>query len=51
MLPFPVDLQDRVYWAGPLWRDLMQWLPFSKELDDSSLALRELIGRFVYRTW
>ena len=51
VLPFPVDFQARGLWAGPLWRDPTQWLPSAQALDDSSRALRELIGRLVYRTW
>ena len=51
VLPFPVDFQARGRWAGPLWRDPTQWLPSARALDDSSRALRELIGRLVYRTW
>ena len=51
VLPFPVDFQARGRWAGPLWRDPTQWLPSARALDDSSRALRELIGRFLYRTW
>ena len=49
--PFPVDFQARGAWAGPLWRDPSQWLPSARALDDSSRALRELLGRLVYRTW
>ena len=51
VLPFPVDFQARGRWAGPLWRDPTQWLPSAAALDDSSRALRELLGRLVYRAW
>ena len=51
VLPFPVDFQARGRWAGPLWRDPTQWLPSVKALDNSSRALRELLGRLVYRSW
>ena len=51
VLPFPVDFKARGHWAGPLWRDPTQWLPSARALDDSSRALRELIGRLVYRSW
>ena len=51
VLPFPVDFQARGRWAGPLWRDPTQWLPSARALDDSSRALRELLGRLVYLTW
>ena len=51
VLPFPVYFQARGRWAGSLWRDPTQWLPSARALDDSSRALRELIGRLVCRTW
>ena len=51
VLPFPVDFQARGRWAGPLWRDPTQWLPSARALDDSSRALRELLGRLVHLTW
>ena len=51
VLPFPVEFQARGRWSGPLWRDPTQWLPSARALDDSSRALRELIGRLVYRSW
>ena len=50
-LPFPVDFQARGRWAGPLWRDPTQWLPSARALDDSSRAMRELLGRLVYGAW
>ena len=51
VLPFPVDFQASGRWAGALWRDPTQWLPSARALDDSSRALRELLGRLVYRAW
>ena len=51
VLTFPVDFQARGRWAGPLWRDPTQWLPSARALDQSSRALRELLGRLVYRAW
>ena len=47
--PFPVDFQARARWAAPLWRDPSQWLPSARSLDDSSRALRELLGRLFSR--
>jgi uncharacterized SAM-binding protein YcdF (DUF218 family) len=49
--PFPVDFQARGAWAGPLWRDPTEWLPSAAALDGSSRALRELLGRLIYRAW
>lgn len=51
VIPFPVDFQLRGAWAGPLWRDPTQWVPSAPALDASSRALREILGRLMYRTW
>ena len=51
VLTFPVDFQARGLWAGPLWRDPTQCLLSATALDQSSRALRELVGRLVYRSW
>ena len=51
MITFPVDFQARGHWAGVLWRDPTQWLLSAAALDDSARALRELLGRLVYRAW
>ena len=51
VLPFPVDFQARGLWAGPLRHDPTQWLPSARSLDDSSRALREMLGRVIYRAW
>ena len=49
VVPFPVEFQARGQWAGPNWRDPTQWSPTAEALDGSSRALRELLGRLVYR--
>lgn len=49
--PYPVDFQTRAGWAGPLWLDPTQWFPSAQALNESSRAIRELIGRLVYRAW
>ena len=51
VLPFPVDFQARGRWVGPPWRDPTLWLPSARALDNSSRALRELLGRLVYGAW
>ena len=51
VVPFPVDFKARGTWAGPLWRDPLQWLPTASSLANSSAALRELLARLVYRAW
>ena len=51
VLPFPVDFQGRASWGGSALRDPWMWLPRSRGLDESSRALRELLGRVIYRSW
>ena len=51
VLPFSVDFQVCGRWAGPLWSDSTLWLPSASVLANSSRALRELLGRMVYRSW
>ena len=48
---FPVDFQARGAWAAPQWCDPTRWLPSAGALDGSSSALRELLGRLIYRAW
>ena len=48
VLPFPVAFRARGRWAGSLWCDTTQWLPSARALDDSSRAMRELLGRLQY---
>ena len=49
--PFPVDFKSRGKWAGSYLRDPVLWLPNARNLSLSSLALREIIGRIVYRAF
>ena len=49
--PFPVDFQVRAAWGGAVALDPLMWLPSSRGLDQSSRALRELLGRVIYRSW
>ena len=51
VLPFPVDFQVRGTWAGNPLGDPLNWIPSVKGLDSSSRALREAIGRPLYRAW
>lgn len=51
VIPFPVDFKARGRWAGSLSQDPTQWLPSASALHDSSRALRELLGRLIYRSW
>ena len=51
VLPFPVDFQASGAWAGHPLRDPLRYLPTAAGLASSSRALREAIGRTVYRAW
>ena len=46
--PFPVDFRASKF--SP-WQSPYQWIPNSNSLNRSSNALRELIGRTIYRSW
>jgi uncharacterized SAM-binding protein YcdF (DUF218 family) len=50
VVPYPVDFQSRSAWAGPVWRDFRYWFPSADGLDSSSRALREALGRLLYRS-
>ena len=46
--PFPVDFKaSRV----SEWQSPYKWIPNAKSLSRSSNALRELLGRIMYRSW
>ena len=51
VLPFPVDFQATGAWAGNLWRNPLNLLPSAEGLQSSSRAIREKIGRTMYRAW
>ena len=46
--PFPVDFKA---YKTSSWQRPHQWIPNSYSLDKSSKALRELMGRAIYRSW
>ena len=51
VLPFPVDFQGSGAWAGHPLRNPLNYVPSAGGLQSSSRALREAIGRTVYRAW
>lgn len=51
VIPFPVDFQARGAWAGHPLADPLQWIPSADGLERSSRALREALGRTLYRSW
>ncbi len=46
--PFPVDFKSSKFLG---FQSPYQWIPNSNSLNKSSNALRELIGRTIYRSW
>ena len=46
--PFPVDFRTSQI---SRWQSPYQWVPNSGSLSRSSGALRELLGRIIYRSW
>ncbi len=48
--PFPVDFKSNISFYSSL-RNPLKWMPSSSSLNKSSNAIREIIGRFVYRAW
>ena len=50
ILPYPVDFQSNKSFFSLLSSPL-EWIPSSSHLNKSSNAIREIIGRIVYRAW
>ena len=48
--PYPVDFKSSKRFIWKL-RDPVTWLPSAFHLQQSSLAIREIIGRIIYRTF
>ena len=51
IIPYPVDFKRVGAWAGESWKNPIKWMPSANSLVKSSNALREILGRIVYRTW
>ncbi|MFY8149385.1 MAG: YdcF family protein [Prochlorococcaceae cyanobacterium] len=51
VIPFPVDFQASGVWAGHPLADPLAYIPSAQGLESSSRALRELLGRTLYRAW
>ncbi len=49
--PFPVDFKAGNVSKRWLWKNPYNWIPNAGSLYKSSVALRELIGQIVYRSW
>ncbi len=50
VLPYPVDFSSNKIFS-PSLRNPLVWLPNSSSLDRSTSAIREIIGRIIYRSW
>ena len=50
VLPYPVDFRSKKIFS-PSLRNPLMWIPNSSSLDKSTIAIRELIGRIIYRSW
>ena len=49
--PFPVDFKSGNVSKHWTWKNPYNWMPNAGSLSKSSVALRELIGRIIYRSW
>ena len=49
--PFPVDFKSSSHLRQQVFMNPLNWFPNSKNLNSSSVALRELLGRIIYRSW
>ncbi len=46
--PFPVDFNN---YRVSRWQSPYKWIPNARSLNRSSNALREVLGRIIYRSW
>ena len=46
--PFPVDFKTSTI---STWKNPSKWIPNAQSLSMSSIAIREIIGRVVYKSW
>ncbi len=50
VLPYPVDFRSKRSFSSNL-KNTLNWMPASHHLNSSSIAIREIIGRTIYRDW
>ena len=50
VVPYPVDFQSKKSFFSSL-RNPLSYMPSSSNLNKSSNAIREIIGRIIYRAW
>ncbi len=51
VIPYPVDFRAQKNLFSNSLNSPLQWMPKAENLSLSSIALRELLGRVIYRTW
>ena len=50
VLPYPVDFHTSKSLSSALQNPL-KWVPSSSSLSRNSSAIREILGRIIYRAW
>ena len=50
VLPYPVDFISNKSLQTSL-RNPLKWMPTASHLNSSSIAIREIMGRIIYRAW
>ena len=50
VLPYPVDFKGNNSFSSS-FRNPLMWVPNSSSLSSSTTAIREIIGRIIYRAW
>ena len=50
VLPYPVDFKSSKSLSSSL-RNPLKWVPSSASLSRNSSAIREIIGRIIYKSW
>ena len=48
MIPYPVDFKSSKNFVSKLINPI-RWMPSANNLNASSMAIREIIGRIIYR--
>ena len=49
VIPYPVDFNSKSLFSS--LRNPLKWVPSSSSLSKNSSAIREILGRIIYRTW
>ena len=50
VLPYPVDFKSSGNFISTLYNPL-KWIPSASSLNRNSNAIREIIGRIIYKAW